>query len=641
MRCDLVVSAGMSRNHFEKLRNNLHIVDVNYPDATDRLWNGSEPLVHHLYEEMMVLVQKLLGRFVRSEAYRLVNGKDLPRLDINSPAIWKASVEVGADTEAAMSNWEPAEKRAFRLGARNFYLKATDYLLSRLPFQNMTLRSLRCLSPNAREEESSGPELRCLAMKLPQVIQPGEISILMDEYTVFQLDTLESAQNIDEYWRAAFDLKKCDGTTKYPLSKLVNALLSIPHGNADVERGFSENRRLLQDRARLTLDSINGIRYVVPYGKRFDSDPSSFTITPEVLRVVRNSKKRYSERLALEKEQSAKRPREEPEAGPSSEGQDLQKEVETAKKMLTNAELLIAHGLKTKDFAEVESGNSLLALGKSRLEMAIQKMAEILIGIAQDFKIYQGKGTGIDPSYAHLGLGGSVVLRLCQELPKGRDFKCFFDNYFTSVNLLHELQMAGIQATGTIRGNRPTGCNLSEKELRKEGRGAMDTKTTEEGDVVLVRWLDNSVVNIASTQVGCGSVGVASRWIDASKERNEILCPDAIIEYNKFMGGVDKLDFVMALYHVKAKTRKWPIRAMCHFISLALANSWLEYMRDASDQGLPRRKALDMLAFQTDVAVSLVQVNKGAPRKRGRPSADSGEVLHVAHTILFQHHQMQ
>ncbi|KAL3219837.1 hypothetical protein MRX96_005601 [Rhipicephalus microplus] len=38
MRCDIVASAGLSRNRFEKLRNNLHIVDVNYPDATDRLW---------------------------------------------------------------------------------------------------------------------------------------------------------------------------------------------------------------------------------------------------------------------------------------------------------------------------------------------------------------------------------------------------------------------------------------------------------------------------------------------------------------------------------------------------------------------------------------------------------------------------
>lgn len=248
-------------------------------------------------------------------------------------------------------------------------------------------------------------------------------------------------------------------------------------------------------------------------------------------------------------------------------------------------------------------------------------------GIAHDFEIYQGKRTGIDPSYAHLGLGGSVVLRLCEELPKRRNFKCFFDNYFTSVNLLRELRMVGIQATGTIRANRLMGCNLkSEKELRKEGRGAMDTKTTEEGDVVLVRWLDNGVVNIASTQVGCGSVGVASRWSDASKERIEIPCLEAILEYNKFMGGVDKLDFVMAVYPMKAKTIKWPVRVMCHFTSLALANSWLEYVRDASNQGLPRRKALDMLAFQTDVALSLVQMNKSALRKRGRPCTDSAEV---------------
>ncbi|KAH8029903.1 hypothetical protein HPB51_005205 [Rhipicephalus microplus] len=171
------------------------------------------------------------------------------------------------------------------------------------------------------------------------------------------------------------------------------------------------------------------------------------------------------------------------------------------------------------------------------------------------------------------------------------------------------------------------GCNLkSEKELAKEGRGAMDTKVTKEGDVVLVRWLDKGIVNIASTQVGCRSVGVASRWSDASKERIEIPCPKAILEYNKFMGGVDKLDFVVALYPMKGKTRKWSVRVMCYFISLALANSRLEYVRDASNQGLPRRKALDMPAFQTDVALTLVQVNKSAPRKRGRPSSDSAEV---------------
>ncbi|KAG0436981.1 hypothetical protein HPB47_017667 [Ixodes persulcatus] len=40
-------------------------------------------------------------------------------------------------------------------------------------------------------------------------------------------------------------------------------------------------------------------------------------------------------------------------------------------------------------------------------------------------------GTGVDPKYAHLGLGGSVVMRLVESLPKGQNLSCYFDNYFT------------------------------------------------------------------------------------------------------------------------------------------------------------------------------------------------------------------
>lgn len=38
MKIRLVTSTELSRNHIEKLRNNLHIVDVYRPDLDDRLW---------------------------------------------------------------------------------------------------------------------------------------------------------------------------------------------------------------------------------------------------------------------------------------------------------------------------------------------------------------------------------------------------------------------------------------------------------------------------------------------------------------------------------------------------------------------------------------------------------------------------
>lgn len=96
-------------------------------------------------------------------------------------------------------------------------------------------------------------------------------------------------------------------------------------------------------------------------------------------------------------------------------------------------------------------------------------------------------------------------------MPKHKYLKCFFDNCFTSIGLLRELKSEGIPATGTIRANRLMGCSLEFKEeLKKEGRGAMDTRITE--DVVLIRWLDNGVVNIASTEVGTGEVGVVKMY---------------------------------------------------------------------------------------------------------------------------------
>uniref|UniRef100_A0A0K8R3V3 Putative piggybac transposable element-derived n=1 Tax=Ixodes ricinus TaxID=34613 RepID=A0A0K8R3V3_IXORI len=87
-------------------------------------------------------------------------------------------------------------------------------------------------------------------------------------------------------------------------------------------------------------------------------------------------------------------------------------------------------------------------------------------GLAHDFEVYQGKGTGIDPQYSHLGLGGSVVMRLVDNFPHHKNLKCFFDNYFTSVPLLRELKEIGILSTGTIRSNRMSGCKLRGRKKR-------------------------------------------------------------------------------------------------------------------------------------------------------------------------------
>ncbi|KAM7291292.1 piggyBac transposable element-derived protein 3 [Ixodes scapularis] len=242
-------------------------------------------------------------------------------------------------------------------------------------------------------------------------------------------------------------------------------------------------------------------------------------------------------------------------------------------------------------------------------------------GMAYDFELYQGKGTGTSEEHKHLGLGGSIVMRLVEHMPKFGNFKCYFDNYFTSVPLLRELKEVGIWAVGTIRANRLQGCVLKpEKELRREGRGSLDYKVTREGDVTLVRWQDNGNVNIASTYVGVENLSTVRRWSEATKQHVDIACPAIIKEYNAFMGGVDKMDYLLSLYPLRQRTKKWTVRVMSHFVSFGIVNSWLEYLRDAQENRTPRKSVLDLLGFQNEVALSLITCNKAVAKKRGRPS---------------------
>lgn len=74
---------------------------------------------------------------------------------------------------------------------------------------------------------------------------------------------------------------------------------------------------------------------------------------------------------------------------------------------------------------------------------------------------------------------------------------------------------------------------------------------------------------------------------------------------------------------------------MLHFISFALVripvNSWQEYMTAADDNCTPRKKILNLLAFQNDAGLALTMCNTNGARKRGRPSNNTKELPRKVH----------
>ncbi|KAF2896803.1 hypothetical protein ILUMI_09371 [Ignelater luminosus] len=115
-------------------------------------------------------------------------------------------------------------------------------------------------------------------------------------------------------------------------------------------------------------------------------------------------------------------------------------------------------------------------------------------------------------------------------------YNVFFDNLFTSANLLNYLRQNGYGATGIIQENCvPKNCPLPNKQTinRQFKRG--ENASTLDG-ILFIRWLDNNVT-LASMQYGVNPVGSVKRF--SQKEKIiQVRRPYGIGEYNKYYMGV-------------------------------------------------------------------------------------------------------
>lgn len=237
-------------------------------------------------------------------------------------------------------------------------------------------------------------------------------------------------------------------------------------------------------------------------------------------------------------------------------------------------------------------------------------------GQAYDFLVYQGQSTGIDPAQQKkFGLGGSVVLHLCSRIQK-EGHKLFFDNYFSGYALFEELKSLKIFAAGTVRINRFLKPPLiSDKEIKKKQRGFCDETISEDG-IIIVKWLDNKPVCLASNYVGKDEEDQVKRWDKKKAEYIHINRPQVIKQYNHSMGGVDLLDQLISIYRIFIRSRKWTLRVIMHFVDFAIVNAWLEYKRDCMKANVPTKKVLDLLHFRMSIVEGLLYANKKVRQKK-------------------------
>ena len=199
---------------------------------------------------------------------------------------------------------------------------------------------------------------------------------------------------------------------------------------------------------------------------------------------------------------------------------------------------------------------------------------------------------------------------MCNYLPKNKNYKVYFDNYFTFPELLSKLKQWGICAVGTIRQDRLRGCSevmKSEKELKKEGRGSFCGAVDLNTGTTVVRWYDKKLIQLASNYVYTHPTDVVQRWSKKDNKYVEVPRPQIVVSYNAGMGGVDLFDMFQALYRLHHKCRKGYMRFFFWFLGTAVINEWCLYRRIMKQQGVPIAKQLDLLQFTCSVSHSLAE----------------------------------
>ena len=108
-----------------------------------------------------------------------------------------------------------------------------------------------------------------------------------------------------------------------------------------------------------------------------------------------------------------------------------------------------------------------------------------------------------------------------------------------------------------------------------------------DGTLNLVQWHDKRVVSVLSTLHSDKTVTVTWRSRHAPGGHENVEKPEAITEYNKYMG-VDRGDQFLSYYGFPHRTVKWWRRAFFFLVDAAIVNSYIMYSQQTTGRHVAR-----------------------------------------------------
>jgi len=273
--------------------------------------------IHLLFEELAQVLQLLLQRFVKSDELKDKTGAQLLSVQLVSRSV--EACEFGTHTKGILNKLKADKNPRLALLHKDmiqFLKRSSTYLQERLPLQNKFLFSVQCLKPSMRSNPDSIQMMNTLAASVPHVAcDMNFLDSVSTEWRLYQVDAdispewAESADghvaSVDEYWSQVAKQKDGLGNPKYiNLMLVVKAVLCVSHGQADVERGFSLNKHIVDEtRVNLKQHTISALRTVKDVINKYQ-EVEKIPVTRDLIRRFRGAHAAYTEFLSSQQKEA-------------------------------------------------------------------------------------------------------------------------------------------------------------------------------------------------------------------------------------------------------------------------------------------------------------------------------------------------
>ncbi|KAF7685756.1 PiggyBac transposable element-derived protein 4 [Cucumispora dikerogammari] len=187
-------------------------------------------------------------------------------------------------------------------------------------------------------------------------------------------------------------------------------------------------------------------------------------------------------------------------------------------------------------------------------------------GYVWNASIYCGKEDRI----AGVGHSEAVVKDLIDPL-LDKGYHLYVDNFYTGIPLAKDLMEHNTHVCGTLRRNRKfLPKNVVTAKLTK---GQVVKKRS--GQITLLKWKEKRDVLMLTTM----HTGHVVQSTKLNRKGELIHKPNCIMDYNKYICGVDRADQLASYYDPLRKTLKWYRKVVFHFMDIALCNAYILYKK--------------------------------------------------------------